>query len=195
MGLIKPPLWRLEASLREANLASREGSREQTCSPSSPSHRCSPLRARTVKLLQRLRAQPAEAATPQSPHVSATTSTACPNDDADLNRVHLTGTLGCEPLLHDVGDHPVAALALACQRRWRNAAGAVQVETSWFNLVAADELAEQCGRLLHRGDRVYVEGSLRVWTELRGPHSYGCHTVALDRIVLLAVGRCNTEGT
>lgn len=195
MGLIKPPLWRLEASLQEA----ASDSRGSPCDHTSPFHshfprRCSPLRARTARLLQRLRAQPGEAAAPQEPHVSPATSAAYINDDADLNRVHLTGTLGCEPLLYDVSDHSVAALALACQRRWHNAASAAQVETIWFNLVASDELAEQCGRLLHRGDRVYVEGSLRLWTELRGPHSYGCHTVAIDRIVLLAASRCDREG-
>jgi hypothetical protein len=194
MGLIKPPLWRLEASLQEANLAPREGPFAHVCSPSSPSRRCSPLRARTTKLLQRLRAQAGEAAAPQSPRVSAATAAARPNDDADLNRVHLTGTLGCEPLLYDVGDHPVAALALACQRHWRTPAGIWNVETTWFNLSAADELAEQCGRQLHRGDRVYVEGSLCLWAEVRGPHSYGCHTVAIDRIVLLAASHCNGDG-
>lgn len=107
-------------------------------------------------------------------------------DDADLNRVQLTGVLGSEPLLSDVGDHPVAALVLACQRRWRTPSGTVHIATTWVNLSAWEDLAEQCGRQLHRGDRVYVEGRLHLWSELRGPHSYACHTIVLDRIVLLA---------
>ncbi|HMQ35759.1 MAG TPA: single-stranded DNA-binding protein, partial [Chloroflexaceae bacterium] len=93
-----------------------------------------------------------------------------------------------EPLLYDVGDHPVAALALACQRRWRTPSGTVQLATTWFNLSAWEELAEQCGRQLHHGDRVYVEGYLHLWTETRPPHSYACHTIVLERIVLLAAG-------
>jgi single stranded DNA-binding protein len=145
-------------------------------------------------LLHRLRTHPPESSghAAADPHADALRPAA--GDDADLNRVHLTGTLGTEPLLYDVGDHPVAALALACQRRWRATSGAFQVETTWLNLVATDEIAEHCGRLFHRGDRVYVEGSLRLWTEVRGPHHYGCHTVVLDRIVLLAARRCDGEG-
>ena len=109
-------------------------------------------------------------------------------DDADLNRVQLTGCLGSEPLLYDVGNHPVAMLALACKRVWRAADGTLQLETTWVNLSAWEELAEQCGRLLHRGDRVYVEGALRLWTEVQATHSYACHTVVLDRIMLLVAG-------
>lgn len=108
--------------------------------------------------------------------------------DADLNRVHLTGWLGSEPLLYDVGDHPVASMALASERRWCGPAGLLQRETTWFNLTAWEELAAYCGRLLHQGDRIYVEGTLQLWTELRGPVSYACYTITLDRIVLLAAG-------
>lgn len=118
----------------------------------------------------------------------------------DLNRVLLTGRLGSEPLLYDVGDHPVARLALACERRWRVPGGAVQLETSWFELSAWEELALYCGRLLHQGDRVYVEGSLELWSELYGRASYACHTIVLERIVLLAAAQgaaapCAVEGT
>ncbi|NJO81798.1 MAG: single-stranded DNA-binding protein [Blastochloris sp.] len=138
---------------------------------------------RRLTLKQRLGATPRAPATPSPP-----------DDDADLNRVYLTGTLGSEPLLYDVGDHPVARLALACQRRWRTTTGAMESESTWFNLTAWEELAEQCGRQLHRGDRVYVEGYLHLWSETRPPHSYACHTIVLDRIVLLAAARAADEG-
>ena len=141
--------------------------------------RCSPLPARTTALLQRLRSQACGMAAVGAPGSMQL-------DDADLNRVQLTGCLGSEPLLYDVGDHPVASLSLACQRRWRASSGTTEVETTWFNLTAWEELAERCGRLLHRGDRVYVEGCLHLWMETRATQSYACHTVVLDRIVLLA---------
>lgn len=110
-------------------------------------------------------------------------------DVDDLNLVHLTGTLGSEPLLCDVGDHPTATLTLASERRWRSAVGTVQIETTWFNLTAWEELAEHCGRLFHQGDRVYVEGYLHLWNETRPPHSYACHSIVLDRIILLAAAK------
>lgn len=147
--------------------------------PGPSTLRPSALAARTAALLQRLRSQTCATA-------AVGTLGSLQLDDADLNRVQLTGYLGSEPLLYDVGDHPVASLALACARRWRTPTGALQVETLWFNLTAWEELAERCGRLLHRGDRVYVEGCLQLWTEVQAPQSYACHTIVLERIVLLA---------
>jgi hypothetical protein len=73
--------------------------------------------------------------------------------------------------------------------------GSIQLETTWVNLSTWEELAEQCGRLLHCGDRVYVEGSLHLWTEVQPPHSYACHTVMVDRIVLLAPAPFEKEVT
>lgn len=106
----------------------------------------------------------------------------------DLNRIHLTGRLGSEPLLYDVGDHPVAALCLVSSSSCRGADGSHRAHTSWYNLTAWEELAEQCGRQLHCDDRVYVEGRLHLWNEHHGSHWVLCHTVILDRIELLAVG-------
>ncbi|GAB4440295.1 MAG: hypothetical protein OHK0015_36110 [Chloroflexi bacterium OHK40] len=190
MGLIKPGLWHQEP---EPPPQSAEHS-GPTGRPAHPSGRRSPLRARTTALLHRLRAHPPERSSHAAADLSADALCPVAGDDADLNRVQLTGVLGSEPLLYDVGDHPVATLALACQRRWRAASGAVQLATTWFNLSAWEELAEQCGRQLHRGDRVYVEGYLHLWTETRPPQSYACHTIVLDRIVLLAAGQGAAEG-
>jgi single stranded DNA-binding protein len=110
---------------------------------------------------------------------------------ADLNRIHLTGTLGSEPLLTSVGDHPLATLTLVSERWWRTPAGKRKRDSSWFTLSAWEELAEQCGRLLHRGDRVYVEGSLQLWPDWRSGRSSTSYTIVLDRIVLLAVRHTN----
>jgi single-strand DNA-binding protein len=105
----------------------------------------------------------------------------------DVNQIQLTGYLGSEPLLYDVGDHPVAELALACQRRCQVSCGELQLTTTWFNLTAWEELAAYCGRFLHRGDRVSVAGTLQLWSETRGPVSILCHRILLEQIVLLAV--------
>lgn len=179
MRLIRPGLWQVQPD-RSHDEAQRSLDGHTVYQP----RRRSPLPARTAALLQRLRAQARGAAAGVPAGVPGSEQL----DDADLNRVQLTGCLGGEPLLYDVGDHPVAALALACERRWRASSGAIKVETTWFNLTAWEELAERCGRLLHRGDRVYIEGRLHLWTEACAAQSYACHTVALDRIVLLAAG-------
>ena len=195
MGLIKPPMWGPEASALKEMTPFSDSRANRTSPGHHRLHTRSPLRARTAALLQRLRAEPAPAHGKRAPAAPAAPPPAHVIGEADLNRVHLSGTLGSEPLLYDVGDHLCATLALASQRRWRTASGAEQLETTWFNLSAWEDVAEQCGRLLHRGDRVYVEGSLLLWTALRAAQSYACHTVVLERIVLLAAGGFAAEGT
>jgi single stranded DNA-binding protein len=190
MNLIKPAIWHEESDPAHQHRP-QAGSAEHATRPQG---RRSPLTARTAKLLQHLRAFPPGDDGCAADDVPGDAACAVVDEDADLNRVQLTGVLGSEPLLYDVGDHPVAALALACQRRWRSPSGSVQLATTWFNLSAWEELAEQCGRQLHRGDRVYVEGYLHLWTETRPPQSYACHTIVLDRIVLLVAGGRAAEG-
>lgn len=107
---------------------------------------------------------------------------------ADLNRVHLTGCLGSEPLLTDVGDHPVATLTLACTRHGCAAEGQLHVETTWFTLAAWEDLAVYCGRWLHSGDRVYVEGRLHDGADDAAPMRIGRYTIVLERIILLTPG-------
>jgi single stranded DNA-binding protein len=180
MGLIKPGIW---------NQQPEHSDELHQAAPTNHLHcRRSPLAARTAALLHRLRANTPEQTQPGAGAPAAEVTERQSVEDADLNRIQLTGILGSEPLLYDVGDHPVAALALACQSRWRTPSGTVQLATTWFNLSAWEELAEQCGRQLHRGDRIYVEGYLHLWTETRPPQSYACHTVVLERIILLAAG-------
>lgn len=151
------------------------------------SARRSPLAARTTALLERLRAETqctvdrppvrTQPRQPQSP----------PLPDADLNRVHLTGILGSVPVLYTMGDHPVAALCLRCTERWQAPDGRLKSETSWYNLTAWEELAEHCGRTLHPGDRVYVEGRLHLTPTVHGSNSFTTLTIIVDRIVILDV--------
>jgi single-strand DNA-binding protein len=107
--------------------------------------------------------------------------------DADLNRVHLTGILGSVPMLYTSGDHPVAALSLRCTERWQTPDGRLKSETAWYNLTAWEELAEHCGRSVHPGDRVYVEGRLHLTPTVHGSHSFTTLTIIVDRIVILDV--------
>jgi hypothetical protein len=95
----------------------------------------------------------------------------------DLNRVLLSGRLDKEPLLWQVGDHPLATLCLASRRSWRAADGRRCHATEAYQFTAWEELAEWCGRSLHVGDRIYAEGRLCVAADGR------CEIV-LDRLLL-----------
>lgn len=145
---------------------------------------CSSLQLRTAALLQRLRAQQSgqkviSAGWPELP----------PDGEgwqADLNRVQLTGCLAREPLLYDVADHHVARLQLRSERRWRTAPLAVVRSHTAFQLTAWEDLADYCGRHLHAGDRIFVEGQLR---PISGRVVEGLcvnYEIVLERIMLLA---------
>jgi hypothetical protein len=114
MALLKKPLGR-EAAARPMMPQPGQSAGESGTVADQSARRPSPLTTRTAELLQRLRAQQHGAAERQLMG-SATERGALPvSADADLNRIQLTGCLGSEPLLYDVGDHPVATLALACR--------------------------------------------------------------------------------
>jgi hypothetical protein len=106
----------------------------------------------------------------------------------DLNQIQLTGRLDREPLLYDIGDHHVAALHLVCERRWRKANSAVERAQDAFRLTAWEELADECGRLLHVGDQLYVVGQLRLYSTWVGGIEHTAHEVLLDQVILLASG-------
>lgn len=188
MRLIKPAFRHTPTAPPESPPDSPEALCYQTALPSSTPPRRSPLRARTAAFLHRLRSQQPALAAAAVPCAAVAAAPVHTSADSDLNRVHLTGTLGSEPMLYTIGDHPVADLALACRRCWPTATGADEVETTWINLRAWEEIAEQCGRLLHSGDRVYVEGSLHLWNARSARQSHPCHTIVIDRIVLLTAG-------
>ncbi|NTU78149.1 MAG: single-stranded DNA-binding protein [Chloroflexales bacterium] len=135
------------------------------------------LEARTAELLQRLRAQ----------RVGQTMDLAGTPDEwqADLNRVQITGHLAREPLLYDVADHHVAALELVSERRWRTASPLVVRTHILFQLTAWEDLADYCGRHLHAGDRLSVEGQLRPSTGRAADEIPQAYEIVLDRVVLL----------
>jgi single-stranded DNA-binding protein len=133
------------------------------------------LGARIERRLQQLRQEP-----------KAPIGTSVRAVPADRNHIQLSGRLDREPLLFDVGDHHCAALHLVCERSWVRHSGAVERGQDAFRLTAWEELADSCGRLLHTGDRVLVEGRLRLFSSWLGGIEHSAHEILLDRVVLLA---------
>lgn len=79
----------------------------------------------------------------------------------DLNKVFLMGNLTHEPELRETdAGHTVCRFRIATKRVWTNGAGAKQEDTQYHRIVAWDKLAEQCGKYLHKGRHVFVEGRL-----------------------------------
>ncbi len=80
-----------------------------------------------------------------------------------LNKVMLIGNLTRDPnLRYTPNSTAVASFGLATNRSWTPADGGDKQErVDFHNVVAWSKLAEICGQLLHKGDKVFVEGRIQ----------------------------------
>lgn len=77
-----------------------------------------------------------------------------------MNKVMLIGNAGKEPeMTYTPSGSAVTKFSLAVSRRWNDKqSGERKEETTWFNLVAWDRLAETCSQYVHKGSKIFVEG-------------------------------------
>jgi single-strand DNA-binding protein len=81
---------------------------------------------------------------------------------ASLNKVMLIGNVGTDPEMRFTPNgSPVTSFRLATSRVFTASNGERKQETEWFTIVTWRKLAESCNQFLTKGQRVYVEGSLR----------------------------------
>ncbi len=80
-----------------------------------------------------------------------------------INKVILIGNLGNEPeVRYTPNGSAVANITLATSTSWRDKqTGEMQERTEWHRIAFFNRLAEIVGEYLHKGSKVYVEGSLR----------------------------------
>lgn len=96
-----------------------------------------------------------------------------------LNKVMLIGNVGAEPEIRTTASGKrVAKLSLATSRQFNDRSGQKQEKTEWHRLTAWDRTAEIIEQYVHKGDRLYVEGSIeysqtedeggkpRYWTDI-----------------------------
>jgi single-strand DNA-binding protein len=86
-----------------------------------------------------------------------------------VNKVILVGNLGRDPeVRYTASGTAVAKLSLATSESWRDkTTGEPQEQTEWHRVVFYGQLAETVGTILHKGSKVFVEGSLhtRKWQD------------------------------
>lgn len=79
-----------------------------------------------------------------------------------VNKVILVGNLGKDPeLRYTPSGAAVATFSLATTERFKDRDGNRQEKTEWHNIVAWRQLAEICGKFLHKGKQVYIEGKIQ----------------------------------
>ena len=106
-----------------------------------------------------------------------------------LNKVMLIGNLTRDPnLRYTPNSTAVASFGIATNRSWTPADGGDKQErVDFHNIVAWSKLAEICGQLLHKGDKVYVEGRIqtRDWKTEAGEERKVTEIV-IDNMMLLS---------
>lgn len=120
-----------------------------------------------------------------------------------LNKVMLIGNLTRDPnLRYTPNNTAVASFGIATNRSWTSAEGGEKQErVDFHNIVAWSKLAEICGQLLHKGDKIYVEGRLqtRDWKGQDGQDRRITEIVIENMILLRSSGdggsrQVNDEG-
>ena len=98
-----------------------------------------------------------------------------------VNKVILLGNLGKDPeLRYTPSGAAVVNFSLATSETYKDRDGNRQTKTEWHNIVVWRQLAEICGKYLHKGKQVYIEGSLqtRKWQDRDGNDRYTTEIVA-----------------
>jgi len=105
-----------------------------------------------------------------------------------VNKVILVGNLGNDPETRAFpsGDM-VTNITLATSETWKDKqTGQPQEKTEWHRVVFHRRLAEIAGEYLHKGSKVYIEGSLktRKWQGKDGQDRYTTEIVAREMQML-----------
>jgi single-strand DNA-binding protein len=101
---------------------------------------------------------------------------------SSVNKVILVGNLGQEPEVRTLpSGGKVVNLSLATSETWRDkSSGERKEKTEWHRVVIFSEgLAKVAEQYLHKGSKVYLEGSLqtRKWTDQSGTEKYSTEVV------------------
>lgn len=105
-----------------------------------------------------------------------------------VNKVILIGNLGNDPeIRYSQGGAAITNVSIATSETWKDKqTGQPQDRTEWHRVVFFNRLAEIAGEYLHKGSKVYVEGSLRTrkWQDKDGQDRYSTEIVGNEMQML-----------
>jgi single-strand DNA-binding protein len=105
-----------------------------------------------------------------------------------VNKVILIGNLGKDPeVKFTPSGTPVAKFSLATNERFKDKEGQWQDRTEWHNITAWARTAEIAGEYLKKGNKVYIEGSLRThsWDDKQTNQKKYMTEIIVNDLVLL----------
>jgi single-strand DNA-binding protein len=107
-----------------------------------------------------------------------------------LNRVMLLGNLGADPELRSTaGGQAVLKLRVATTESYLDRNRARQERTDWHSVVVWGKRAEALSRILNKGSRLFIEGSIRTssYDDREGNKRYKTEVIANN--IILCGGR------
>lgn len=113
-----------------------------------------------------------------------------------VNKVILVGRLGKDPeLRYTPAGTAVVTFSMATTENYKDRDGNRQEKTEWHNIVAWRQLAEICGKFLHKGKQIYIEGKIqtRSYDDRDGNKRYITEVVA-DQMQMLGSRDDNQGG-
>lgn len=115
-----------------------------------------------------------------------------------VNKVILVGNLGQEPETRYLpSGGAVTNVTIATSETWKDKqSGQQQERTEWHRVVFFNRLGEIAGEYLHKGSKIYVEGSLRTrkWQGQDGQDRYTTEIVASEMQMLDSRGAGESFG-
>ena len=115
-----------------------------------------------------------------------------------VNKVILIGNLGSDPeVRYTPGGSAVANVTLATSSAWRDkSSGQLQERTEWHRIVFFNRLAEIVGEYLHKGSKIYIEGSLRTrkWQDKSGMDRYTTEIISNEMQILDSKNSNSSQG-
>ena len=105
-----------------------------------------------------------------------------------LNKAMIIGNLGNDPeIRYTPSGSAVANITVATTDTWRDKqTGDLQERTEWHRIVFFNRLAEIVGEYLHKGSKVYIEGSMRTrkWQDKSGNDRHTTEIIANEMQML-----------
>lgn len=115
-----------------------------------------------------------------------------------VNKVILIGNLGNDPeVRYTPNGNAVANISLATSETWRDKqSGDLQERTEWHRVVFFNRLAEIVGEYLHKGSKIYAEGTLRTrkWQDKTGVERFTTEIIASEMHILDSKNAANANG-
>jgi single-strand DNA-binding protein len=119
-----------------------------------------------------------------------------------INKVILVGNMGGDPQVRTMqSGQKIVSFSLATSDRWRDkATGEQKEQTEWHRVVVFNpNLAEIAERMLQKGTKLYIEGTLRTrkWQNQQGVDQYTTEVVLnqfAGQMIILGGSKSAGEG-